>query len=496
MPWRRTALLAAGCLVLAAGPALADRECDDGSLVGPPRSDSAGVVRAAGRGEGLLGVQRAVSVQAVRVADGGRPWVRVEAPRGFGMVGFGHSFGGSGTDVLLVDDTADRCGALRLQAVDSRSGHTRWTARVRVPDVDGETTAWLVPQVADLTGDGVEDVVVEVRTAAGDNRVRNADGRLEGAQGTGGAVHLVDGRTGRVVLLASQSPSGAGPFAGGSGPLTLVGTTVVPGTTQVVARRAGRVVWRASVPVQGGGAPLLRASRVGPVLATSEALVSGRPGLGVRHELVQLDGATGRVVWRRSWSDRGQLDVLPSAGDLLVRLGGSGRLEAVSATDGTTRWRTDDDLLAGERLVGDLDRDGAQDVFVPGSPGATAVLSGRTGAPLHPAVLSHLTGDVVALGDVDGDGHGDLLATLREQDPRDTLLGGGADAPEGLTALSGRTASVLWTTGEQPSSLGVVTGRVRPGRGPDVFLHDLDSGRITLRAGATGLVVWDRDLDD
>jgi hypothetical protein len=487
-------VLVVGCLLLGAGPALADRECDDGSLVGPPRSDRAAVARTAGRDAGLLGVQRATSVQSVRVADGARPWVRVEAPRGFGLVSFGHSFGGE-ADALLVDDSGGGCSSLRLQAVDASSGRTRWVARVAVPDVEGETTGWLVPQVADLTGDGLDDAVVEVRTAAGDNRVRNADGRLEGGSGTGGAVHLVDGASGRVALLASQAPSGAGPFAGGSGPLTLVGTTASPGAADVVARRAGRVVWRASPAVQGG-APLLRSSRVGPVLATSEAVLPGRPGAGVTHEVVQLDGATGRVVWRRSWTDRGQLDVLQSGGDLLVRLGGLGRVEAVSAVDGATRWRTDDDLLAGERLVGDLDRDGAEDVYVPGSLGTTAVLSGRTGAALHPAVLSHATGDATSLGDVDGDGHGDLLTTLREQDPRELLLGGGADVPEGLTALSGRTGAVLWTTGERPASLGVVTGRVRPGRGPDVFLHDLDTGRITLRAGATGVAVWDRDLDD
>lgn len=484
---RTTVLLAVlGCLLAGAAPSGADAGCDD-LLVGAGASEQLGVVQpAAPAREALLGVRRALSVQGVRGADGRRPWVRLDAPTGFDHVGFGHSRG-----VVVVDATERTCGALKAQLLEPRQGRTRWVATVALPSSGQRLTGWLVPSVADVTADGVEDVVVEVRTSTSDRTLRNADGRLEATDGAAGTVQLVDGESGRVSLLTSQpSGAGAGPFGAVVGGLLVTGTST-SGSSEVVARRDGRPAWRATVPTERG-APLLRASRVGPVVATSGVLV----GSARTHRVVQLDARTGAVVWQRSWVDAGPLQVLESGGDLLVALGGLGRVERVAAGDGATTWRTDDDLGGGERLVGDLDADGAADVYVPGPLGATRVLSGRTGAALHPGVLSHLTGDVTGVGDLDGDGHGDLVATLSEQDPQQQVLGGGPPVPDGLTALSGRTAQVLWTTGERLADLAVLAVDVRSGRARDVLVHDAGSGLLALRAGRTGALQWQVDLDD
>lgn len=484
---RTTVLLAVlGCLVAGAVPSGADAGCDD-LLVGAAAPARLGVVQPAGPGrEALLGVRRAVSVQGVRSADGRRPWVRLDAPTGFDHVGFGHGLG-----VVVVDATARTCGALQVQVLEPRQGRARWAASVPLPAAGQRLTGWLVPSVADVTGDGVEDVVVEVRTSTSDRTLRNADGRLDATDGAAGTVHLVDGAGGRVSSLVAQpAEAGAGPFGAVVAGLLLTGTSTA-GSSEVVARRDGRQIWRAAVPTERG-APLLRSSRVGPVVATSGVLV----GSVRTHRVVQLDARTGAVVWQRTWADTGPLQLLESGGDLLVGLGGLGRLERVAAADGATAWRTGDDLGGGERLVGDLDADGMADVYVPGPLGSTAVLSGRSGSSLHPGVLSHLTADVTGVGDLDGDGHGDLVATLAEENPQQQVLGGGPPVPDGLTALSGRTAQVLWTTGERLSDLAVLAADVRPGRGRDVVLHDPETGLLALRAGRTGLLLWQVDLDD
>lgn len=480
-----------GSLLAGAVPSGADAGCDT-VLVGTAAPQRLGVARPAAPGqEALLGVRRDVSVQGVRGADGRRPWVRVDAPTGFDHVGFGHRLGSQGSDLLVVDAAPRSCDGLLVSVLESGRGRTRWTAPVPLPAGGQRLTGWLVPAVTDVTGDGVDDAVVEVRTSSSDRSLRNADGRLDGSGGTAGAVHLVDGSTGRVALLREQPDAvGAGPFAGVAAGLLLTGTST-RGSSEVVARLEGRPAWRATVPTEAG-APLLRSTRVGPVVATSAPVA----GTVRTHRVVQLAARTGAVVWQRTWSDAGPLQVLESGGDLLVRLGGLGRLERVGAADGATAWSTGDDLTDGERLVGDVDGDGAADVVVPGSLGTTAVLSGRSGAALHPEVLSHLTGDAVGVGDLDADGYGDLVGTLAEQDPREQLLGGGRAVPHGLTAVSGRTGAVLWTTGERLSELAVLAAEVRSGRGRDVVVHDPGTGLLALRAGRTGRLLWQVDLDE
>lgn len=164
-------------------------------------------------------------------------------------------------------------------------------------------------------------------------------------------------------------------------------------------------------------------------------------------------------------------------------------------------------------FIGDVDGDGIADFTVsapgespaPGVTGVVRVVSGKTGVFLATATIategapwsSVGFGTIVAgMGDVDGDGVSDVLATL----PRLDSASGVVDAG-GLRILSGTDLSICSTfygdaAHEKLGATAAVVGDVDLDGVNDAVLGNDDAGgRVVLVSGASGATLWIKSHD-
>ena len=165
--------------------------------------------------------------------------------------------------------------------------------------------------------------------------------------------------------------------------------------------------------------------------------------------------------------------------------GPGGRVFTYSGRTGELLWTADggagDQLGLGIEAAGDVDGDGVPDVIA-GSPGSdrSLVFAGRDGSiirTLEAPEPGELFGRVVAdVGDVDGDGHDDVLIGAPQNDV------GGEDAGRAYV-FSGKSSEILLTlTGEEA---GDAFGSSAGG-------HTAPDGRVTLVVGAPNAGPGDR----
>ena len=371
-----------------------------------------------------------------------------------------------------------------------------------------------VSRAGDLNGDGVEDLVV------------GAPGTNNGAKVSTGVVFTFSGVDGSPLWsyrgLAvhdelGSSVSYAGDVNGDgfddviAGAPSRIGSTVRrPGYVVVLSGVDGSLLWRLDglhnddlfgVSVSGAGD--FNADGFGDVIV-------GAPGSNTyRGRCVVLSGPTAALLWElrgdKGWgvgagvSDAGDVNKDGFA-DALVAIPGtdphgipnSGTVSLVSGRDGSDLWRfhgfeggellgyLNSDLKNGETIAraGDVNADGVED-FVFGAPiapvngvprtGRAYVCSGQNGSVLWRfdgyEFLSYFGASVAAAGDIDGDGHGDVLVGA----PWAQAGGGGIVGSAFL--FSGRTGMLSWQwngapgAGGQGSSvcgLGDLDGNGRP----------------------------------
>lgn len=150
----------------------------------------------------------------------------------------------------------------------------------------------------------------------------HVSGGSVGVASSDGTVVVLDAASGREQWRASaEAPLAAG--VGGDG------TTwaVVTRGNELVAVRAGNVLWRQKLEAQGFTAPLVAGGRVFVLTAD--------------RSVVAFDGNTGRKLWAQSRPGDPlvlrQPGVLLPVGDTLV-VGLSGRLVGLSPANGSIRW--------------------------------------------------------------------------------------------------------------------------------------------------------------
>jgi len=212
-------------------------------------------------------------------------------------------------------------------------------------------------------------------------------------------------------------------------------------------------------------------------------LFSGRTGTLLRTLTDGPSNHLGRILLRA-----GDIDG-DGHGDMWV--GSDREVLGYSGRTGNVLWRFPSaDFLA---AAGDVDRDGRADLLAgmgdAGGSGLVAVLSGRTGAVVwsHVAVGQRLLASGPA-GDIDGDGHDDVVLTV--SDP--------SGYPRLLQVRSGRTTSVLRSAQVDPYlNVGVAVGTVgdhdHDGRDDYFVVQERLTppptgvvGLVTLLSGATG----------
>jgi len=197
----------------------------------------------------------------------------------------------------------------------------------------------------------------------------------------------------------------------------------------------------------------------------------------------------------------GRADWIVSSGD--DPYGTKQFTRAFSSLDGRELWSVPFGSRAGR--AGHHDFDGVPDVLVWGTfDGPVRVVSGATGAvllqvpaPPYPACLGESASTASSAGDVNADGHTDLIVSdpCAEQDPFWDCC------PKGrVMVLSGIDGSTLYEyvgqSKEQPLSAVASAGDV-DGDGHDDFVVGTPGGllhQLMLYSGASGGLLWQTDL--
>lgn len=154
-----------------------------------------------------------------------------------------------------------------------------------------------------------------------------------------------------------------------------------------------------------------------------------RNSTGLQGLAEAVSSRTGAVHWRLTGSSRSNfgrpivaLDDVDLDGVMDFALGQAGRIRVVSGVSGATLWTRV--VVPGQSPTGasggDVDGDGVRDLVwtVPGNPWPatmqTAVYSRATGAVMHAEtglIVDGALGYVAIVGDLDADGHDDLVGT-------------------------------------------------------------------------------------
>lgn len=246
----------------------------------------------------------------------------------------------------------------------SSAGATpRWTV---APGLS--SFGWSVADAGDLDGDGVTDVIAGGRNAPG-----------------GGTVRVLSGRDG-AVLTSLVQPNGEFGFG-----------AAVCGLDDL----DGDGVPELLVGASASATALLYSGASKSVLRTHAATAASEFGAGAaRLDDLDGDGVGDYVIGAPS----------EGGGRAFVYSGAAGQLLHSLSADAPGRFG--EFFVAG---AGDVDADGVEDVYVgayaEGAGGAAYVFSGRTGVRLYKFAGEQREGmgPGRAAGDVDGDGHADLI---------------------------------------------------------------------------------------
>ncbi len=358
--------------------------------------------------------------------------------------------------------THDALAPGRYEVVLSGPDHPRAVASVELAGGDRRmltpALAWRArigkidhtPAVADLNGDGVQDVAVLAdppRLYA----LSGADGRVLWQQNVGGSpqrgpalVHAdADEVPDVAVGVAGANGGGLFVFSGGSGePLVVEMMSAGVRTSDSLAARHAvfaasvngtlirlrpprALLWRSPHPASVEAAPLWT------VLDGRECVLLATSGGVCRH-----DAETGTEQGRLEMASR------PASELCLADVDADGRPEAVlGCHDGsvvcfdplalTARWtqKATDKRILTRPAADDVDGDGAVDVVVGSDDGHVFCLEGRTGAIKWRFKTGHSVHAAPAIGDVDGDGRADVVA--------------GSD-DDRVWVLDGRTGRPAW----------------------------------------------------
>lgn len=305
----------------------------------------------------------------------------------------------------------------RVQVLSGRTGAVITTKHGGDNDVFG----WAIADAGDVSGDGVHDVVVGAPQGFGQCPL--------GGFGAGRVV-VLDGRTGEEILVAhgEQTGDAFGFAVAGAGDVNQDGRADLLVGAPCVGQGAGRV----SV-VDGATGGVLRTRDGQP----GDGLGSGTGNTGDLNQ----DGEADHVVGARNANG--------GSGGALVLDGGTGGVVHTLSGD-ATNIEFGTFFTAG---VGDVDADGTPDVYVadyaagnprnrkPHARGKAYVFSGATGERIWVFTGEH-RGDGLgpgrAAGDVDGDGHADLvIGSYNDSD--------GAPSAGKVEVYSGATGEVIRT---------------------------------------------------
>lgn len=337
----------------------------------------------------------------------------------------------------------------------SASATPRWTV---APGLS--SFGWSVADAGDLDGDGVTDVIAGGRNAPG-----------------GGAVRVLSGHDG-TVLTSLVQPNGEFGFGAAVSGLDDLDGDGVP---------------ELLVGASASATALLYSGASKSILRTHVAAAASEFGAGTaRLDDLDGDGVGDYVIGAPSEVN----------GRAFVHSGATGRLLHTLSADAPGRFG--EFFVAG---AGDVDADGVEDVYVgayaEGAGGAAYVFSGRTGVRLYKFAGAQREGmgPGRSAGDVDGDGHADLIVGSY------TYGGAGISLGGRVQIFSGADQRVLATiNGSRPGAqfgfdavgLGDVSGDGKldflisspPGGFTDVYAGNL--ARPAVPAGASPSVsrIW------
>ncbi|MCH2112618.1 MAG: PQQ-binding-like beta-propeller repeat protein, partial [Planctomycetes bacterium] len=328
-------------------------------------------------------------------------------------------------DVIIGSRGADAWGMQDNGYVELVNGATGFGWWFQVGMTNHEGLGALIRQVADLDGDGFNDIIVGNSEAS------------TGAFWQNGFVQAMSGKTGAVLwrvegsqdssLLGQDCVSVRDANADGIPDVVVIspdafsGMWYSNGEVKLLSGADGSQLWSISGFYHGW--------RLGANFNASwdlngdgiNEIVTGMPDLSsmgrtANGAIWALDGANGRLLWQRDGTDN------------YGRLGASFWLSADLNLDGTR----DVVATAPEANAGGL----------PGS-GMTTALNGSTGFPLWrvdgPSASAHFGQDLIRPGDLDGDGVDDYVVGTEFADSNGLSNNGT------VTALNGASGATLWS---------------------------------------------------
>ena len=345
-----------------------------------------------------------------------------------------------------------------------------------------------IAHAGDLNLDGIPDILVGAPRA--DSPTRTRTGAVRAYSGTDGQLlfewfgETKEGRFG-------ESVASAGDFDGDGFPDILVGAPKEESFT----------------PPRNAGAVWIYSGQNGALL---QRLNGGEDG----------DRFGKAIAGGSDFNQDGVLDIVIGApGKFIDGLGPVGSVSVFSGSDGALlhEWygRFNGDRFGNTlAIAGDVDADGVDDIII-GVPTATPnlaveagsafVYSGRDGTLIHQwhgsKFLDNLGRSVAGAGDIDQDGHADLIVGIPGKDTADEYSVGQ------VNVYSGRDGSIVYSwqglsrtefLGTSVASVGDVNGDAIP----DVLycgqvdrISGRDDGKWLLRSGADGHLLKTRTMD-